>query len=210
MIVNRSRGADIQGAAAISDHFAVQASYFYRWEKTSGGSDSSTVRYKRNLTEIGAGYYLPVNAQKNVIFQFFVGVGLGKFSFTDVDRVASNFHQANIVKVYVQPAFLFRSKGSFTSSVSMRASILNYSKIKTSYSANQLDDYNLDSLNNRGKIFFEPGFTGSFGFKNVPGLRLAFHGGLSFLLSHNFIDYRLINLSVGTWYDIGSLFRKAK
>ena len=210
LIDNRSRGADIQGAAAISDHFAVQASYFYRWEKTSGGSDSSTVRYKRNLTEIGAGYYLPINVQKTVFFQLFVGGGLGKFSFTDVDKTAANFHEVNVVKVYLQPAVLFRSKGSFTSSVSLRASILNYSKIKTSYSANELNNYNLDSLNNRGKIFFEPGFTCSFGFKNVPGLRLAFHGGFSFLVSRHLIDYRIINLSAGTWFDIGSLFRKAK
>lgn len=210
LIDNRSRGTDLQAAAAITDHFAVQAGYFYRWEKTTGGSDSVTVRYKRNLTELGIGYFLPVNNNQNVIFQIFVGAGLGKFSFTDVGRTNNNFHEANITKVYIQPAFLFKTKGSFTSSIGMRASILNYSRIKTNYSASQLDDYRLDSLNSRGKIFFEPGFTGNFGLKGVPALRFSFHGGFSFLLSRHFFDYRFVNLSAGTWIDIGSLFRKSK
>jgi len=210
LIDNRSRGADLQAAAAITDHFAVQAGYFYRWEKTTGGSDSVTVRYKRNLTELGIGYFLPVNDRQNVFFQLFAGAGLGKFSFTDVGRTNNNFHEARIVKVYIQPAFLFKTKGSFTSSIGMRASIINYSRIKTNYTSIELDDYNLDSLTNRGKIFFEPGFTGSFGLKGVPALRFSFHGGFSFLLSRHFIDYRFVNLSVGTWFDIGSLFRKSK
>ncbi|MBL0054891.1 MAG: hypothetical protein IPP31_01630 [Chitinophagaceae bacterium] len=209
-IDNRSRGYDLHGAVAITDHFAIQAGHFYRWEKTTESTDSATVRYKRNLTEFGLGYYLPINVQKSVFFQVFAGAGFGRFSFTDIDRIAANFHQANITKIYIQPAILFRSKGSFSSSVSIRASIMNYSKIQTSYNPSQLDDYNLDSLNNRAKIFFEPGFTGSFGFKNVPGLRFEFQGGLSFLASRKFIDYRLINLSFGTWFDLGSVFRKSK
>jgi hypothetical protein len=209
-IDNRSRGYDLHGAVAITDHFAVQASHFYRWEKTTGGADSTTLRYKRHLTEFGLGYYLPLTTKKNTFFQFFGGIGLGRFSFTDVDRVASNYHQANITKVYLQPAILFRSKGSFSGSVSLRGSIISYSRIKTSYSASQLDDYNLDSLNNRAKFFFEPAFTGSFGFKGLPGLRLEFQGGLSFLAAHSWIDYRIVNFSAGAWVDIGSFFTKKK
>ena len=208
LIDNRSRGYDLHGAAAITDHFAVQASHFYRWEKSSGGKDSLTVRYKRNLTEIGLGYYLPVNDKKNVIFQFFGGAGFGKFSFTDNSKSGYNFHEADITKIYLQPAFLFRSKGSFTSSISLRASIINYSNIKTNYTPTQLSDFNLDNLTNRAKIFFEPAFTGSFGFKNVPGLRFELQGGLSFLMARNYVDYRFFNFSAGTWVDIGSLFHK--
>ena len=210
VIDNRSRGVDVHGAVAITDHFAVQASYFYRWEKSNGGSDSATIRYHRNLAEIGIGYYLPVNQKRNVIFQLFGGAGLGKFSFTDNTIYGFNFHEADITKIYVQPAFLFRSKGSFTSSVSLRSSIIQFRNIKTNYSASQLDDYNLDSLGNRAKIFFEPAFTGSFGFKNLPGLRIEFQGGLSFLASRRYFDYRIVNFSVGTWIDIGALIRKNK
>ena len=210
VIDNRSRGLDVHGAYAISDHFAVQANYFARWERTEGGPDSINVSYKRYLGEIGIGYYLPVNDKKNVFFQFFAGVGLGNFSFTDTDRFGNNYHQSNITKVYLQPAILFRSKGSFTSSISVRGSIISYSKIKTSYSATELDDYKLDRLSSREKIFIEPGFTGSFGFKNLPGIRLEFQGGLSFLLSRTFVDYRFINLSLGTWFDIGAIIGKKK
>jgi len=208
VVDNRSRGVDVHGAIAITDHFAVQASYFYRWEKTSGGSDSTTLRYNRNLTEIGIGYYIPMTNKKNVIFQLFGGAGLGKFSFTDHTKTSFNFHEADITKIYLQPAFLFRSKGSFTSSVSLRSSIIQYRNIKTNYSASQLNDYHLDSLGNRARIFFEPAFTGSFGFKNFPGFRIEFQGGLSFLASRRYLDYRIVNFSLGTWIDIGAMIRK--
>ncbi|MBP6286010.1 MAG: hypothetical protein KTQ13_00435 [Ferruginibacter sp.] len=207
---NRSRGVDVHGAVALTGHFAIQGSYFYRWEKTTGGSDTSTIRYNRNLAELGLGYYIPMNERKNVIFQLFAGAGLGKFSIGDRSIYGYNFHDVNITKIYLQPAFIFRSKGSFSSSVSLRSSILEYSKIRTSYSSSQLNDYNLDSLNNRAKLFFEPAFTGSFGFKDLPGLRIEFQGGLSFLASRKYIDYRIVNFSVGTWIDIGAMVRGNK
>lgn len=163
-INNRSRGYDLQGSVAITNNFAIQASHAYRWEKIEGGPDSITIKYKRNLTEIGLGYYLPVNDKGNTFFQVFAGAGLGKFSFTDVDKVAANYHQANISKIYLQPAILFKSKRSFTTAVSVRFSGINYSKVKTSYSASQLSDYYLDDLTGRMKWFFEPASVSSFGF----------------------------------------------
>ena len=207
-IDNRSRGYDLHGAAAITDNFAVQASHFYRWEKSEGGTDSVTVKYKRNLTEIGLGYYMAINDNRNIFFQIFAGVGLGRFSFTDNDKFGSYFHQANITKIYVQPAILFKSKGSFTTSIALRASSINYSKIKTNYAASQLSDYHLDDLSGRAKWFFEPATVSSFGFKNIPGLRFEVQGGLSFLMARNYIDYRKFNFSIGSWLDIGSLFNK--
>jgi hypothetical protein len=50
---------------------------------------------------------------------------------------------------------------------------------------------------------------GSFGFKNVPGLRFEFQGGLSLLMAKNYIDYRKFNFSIGTWVDVGALFAKS-
>ncbi len=209
-IDNRSRGYDLQGAVAITNNFAIQANHFYRWEKTEGGPDSITLKYKRNLTEIGLGYYLPINDKKNAFFQVFAGAGLGRFSFTDTDKTGNYFHQANITKIYLQPAVLFKSKGSFTTSVAVRFSSINYSKIKTNYSASQLNDYFLEDLSGRAKWFFEPATVSSFGFKNIPGLRFEVQGGLSFLMARNYVDYRKFNFSVGTWVDIGSIFNKNK
>lgn len=207
-IDNRSRGFDLQGAVAITNNFAVQAQHFYRWEKTEGGPDSVTIKYKRNLTEIGLGYYLPVNDKNNTFFQVFAGAGLGQFSFTDVDKTGSYYHQANITKIYLQPAVLFKSKGSFTTSVSVRFSGINYSKIRTNYSAAQLDDYHLEDLSGRARWFFEPASVSSFGLKGVPGLRFEVQGGLSFLMAREYRDYRKFNFSIGTWVDMASLFRK--
>lgn len=209
-IDNRSRGYDLQGAVAITNNFAIQAAHAYRWEKTEGGPDSTTLRYKRNLTELGLGYYLPINDNGSTFFQVFAGAGLGRFSFTDIDKTGSYYHQANITKIYLQPAILFKSKGSFTTSVSVRFSGINYSKIKTNYAAGQLNDYHLEDLNGRAKWFFEPATVSSFGFKGLPGLRFEVQGGLSFLMARNYIDYRKFNFSVGTWVDMGSIFSKNK
>jgi hypothetical protein len=207
-IDNRSRGYDLQGAVAITNNFAVQANHFYRWEKTEGGPDSLTLKYKRNLTEIGLGYYLPVNDKNNVFFQVFAGAGLGRFSFTDNDKTGNYYHQANITKIYLQPAVLFKSKGSFTTAVALRFSGIGYSKIRTNYSASQLDDYHLDDLTGRLKWFFEPATVSSFGFKNVPGLRFEVQGGLSFLMARNYVDYRKFNFSIGSYINLRPLFSK--
>ena len=209
-IDNRSRGYDLQGAVAITNNFAIQANHFYRWEKTEGGPDSLILKYKRNLTEIGLGYYLPINDKGNAFFQIFAGAGLGRFSFTDNDKTGNYFHQANITKIYLQPAVLFKSKGSFTTSVAVRVSGISYSKIKSNYSAAQLNDYHLEDLNGKAKWFFEPATVSSFGFKNIPGLRFEVQGGLSFLMARNYVDYRKFNFSIGSWIDIGSIFNKNK
>lgn len=207
-IDNRSRGYDLQGAVAITNNLAIQAAHAYRWEKAQGGPDSITIKYKRNLTEIGFGYYMPVNDKNNTFFQVFAGAGLGKFSFTDVDKTSSYYHEATITKVYLQPAISFKSKGSFTTSVSVRFSRINYSKIKTNYSVGQLDDYHLENLNSRAKWFFEPASISSFGFKGLPGLRFEVQAGLSFLMAREYRDYRKFNFSIGSYLDFASLFRK--
>lgn len=205
---NRSRGYDLHGAVAITNNFAIQAAHAYRWERTTGGPDSITIKYKRNLTEIGLGYYLPVNDKRNTFFQVFAGAGLGKFSFTDFDKTGNYYHQANITKIYLQPAILFKSKGSFTTSVAVRFSGISYSKVKTNYSASQLSDYDLQDLTGRSKWFFEPASVSSFGFKGLPGLRFEVQGSLSFLMAREYRDYRKFNFSIGTWLDIGQLFTK--
>lgn len=209
-VYNKSRGYDVHGAVAVTDHFAIQAGHFYRWEKTEGGRDNIMLKYKRNITEIGLGYFRPINEKKNVFFQIFAGAGLGKFSFTDITATGANFHETNISKIYLQPAFLMRSNGSFTNTIALRFSSISYSKIKTSYTIDEQDDYKLDGLNRRSKIFFEPAYVGSFGIKNLPGLRFEFQGSLSLLLDEKYVDYRKFNLSAGTWIDIGALFNKNK
>ncbi len=208
-IYSNTNGFDVQGAYALSDNWAIQASHFQRWERTTGGPDSVTVKYNRNLTELGGGYYFAMNKGKTAFFQVMGGAGLGKFSFTDQSVYGDYFHQADIFKFYVQPAFVFRSKGSFSTSIALRGSVVKFNSIKTNYTANQLSDYQLSNLDYRAKFFFEPAFVSSFGFKNVPGLRFEFQGSLSLLAAYDPFNYRPANFSVGSYLDFGSLKRSA-
>lgn len=207
-IYTHTNGVDAQGAYALSDNWALQASYFRRWESTSGGPDTVNVKYNRNMVEFGGGYYSAMNRRKTAFFQVFAGVGLGKFSFTDRSINGNYFHQSNVFKFYVQPAFVFRSKGSFSTSVALRGSVIKFNSIKTDYNAGQLSDFELNDLDYRAKFFFEPAFVSSFGFKNVPGLRFEVQCSVSLLAAYEPFSYRPANFSVGSYFDLGSLRRE--
>jgi hypothetical protein len=213
-----SNGVDVHGAYAISNRFALQANFFSRSEMNggdySGASDSSVIRYKRNLTELGGGYYTRLTRGKSrgLYFQAFAGIGLGKFSFTDNGRDNNggqtlNFHEAKIVKLYIQPAIMFQSKKQVEVAVSSRFSIIKYNKIKTDYDYNQLTIYELADLNNGPVVFWEPAFVNAFGFGNFP-VKIEYQLSLSVLMSHRFIDSRSFNFSVGLQSDIARLFKK--
>ena len=65
---NYNRGFDIQTAWAVSNHFAVMLNESVRWEKNGGNdsffpNDSSFLSYKRNFTEVGAGYFTSAEKQ---------------------------------------------------------------------------------------------------------------------------------------------------
>ena len=135
-------------------------------------------------------------------------MGLGKFSFTDHSINGDFFHQSNIFKFYIQPAFLFRSKGSFSYAVDVRGSFIKYNSIKTNYTADALTKYKLNNLDGGAKFFLEPGFTGSFGFKNLPGLPIEVQGSVSIFPSDNPFNYRKPDFSIGSYLDFGSLKRR--
>jgi len=215
---NRSAGFDLQGAYAISNKFALQVNYYHRTEKNNGdfsanNLDSSVINYTRNLTEFGFGYYRRLLHNDQGIFQVFVGVGFGRFKFTDIGRdqnnvFHNNFHDAGITKLYVQPAFTIRNKKNFAASISSRVSLIYYRDIKTDYSATDLDNYKLDSLSFRPRLFWEPAIVNTFGFKKLPGLQLEFQVGLSLLQSRLFIDYRSFNFSGGVLFDVPKLLKR--
>lgn len=204
---NSVNGIDVQGAYALSDHWALQAAHMQRWERTTGGVDSVNIKYRRNLTELGVGYYFPMNSNLNAWFQVFGGGGFGKFNFTDSSVYGNYFHESDVLKFYVQPGFYFRSKGSFSVSIAVRGSFIKFNSIKTNYPSSDLDNYRLNQMGNKVKFFLEPAVVSSFGFKNVPGLRIEFQGGLSLLTAETPFDYRSQNFSIGTYLDFGSLRR---
>lgn len=213
----KARGFDAQGAYAVSNHWAVQLNYFNRKERNAGDfdnnlRDSTVINYRRNLTEIAAGYFHQLDENKQVMFQVFAGAGFGKFSFTDDGRdyngvYRSRFHQSNITKIFIQPALMIRSKGNFAASLSSRHSIIYFKNIKTDYTNTELNNYTLDSLGYRPKFFWEPALVNTFGFKKLPGLQLEFQIGFAFLMSRRFVDYRSSNISAGLLFDLPKLFK---
>lgn len=213
-----SQGFDVQGAVAVTNNIAVQADYYYRGEKSTSTSSSSSnfaksvVDYKRNMFVIGAGYFTPVDKNKKVFVQVFGGVGFGKTNIKDkgVDQSQANysrFYDVNLTKFYLEPSISFRHKEIFSATVATRASVIKFRNIKTDYSLFERQDFNLDSLDRFAVAFFEPSFIGSFGFPKAPGVRVEFQVGLSVLWEEDFIDYRPFNFSVGLAFDIGKLIR---
>jgi len=212
----KARGYDLQAAYAFTHHWAGQLNYFHRNERNAGDFDnnildSTVINYKRNLTEIAAGYFHTLNDNQQAIVQIFAGIGLGKFSFTDNGRdqnsvYRSRHHDMNIIKLFIQPAFMIRSKKNFAASLSSRNSLIFFKKVSTNYTAAELDNYKLDSLTISPRLFWEPAVINTFGFKKIPGMQLEFQLGMSFLMSHRFVDYRAFNFSAGLLFDLPKLF----
>ncbi|HMJ47055.1 MAG TPA: hypothetical protein VK498_06970 [Ferruginibacter sp.] len=214
---NNSYGFDLQGAFAIGKHFALQSGYYSRQEKNEGNFstnlDSSVIRYKRNLFEFGVGYYRLLDSASHFTFQVFSGAGIGKFSFTDNGKnqggvFYNRFHEADITKVYLQPALVFLPGPQISLSVSSRFSLINFHNINTDYTDSELRNYELDSLGHSDVIFWEPSFINSFGFKKIPGLRMEYQLGMSLLMSRKFVDGRSFNFSAGLVLDLQKMLKR--
>ena len=211
-----NRGFDINGAVALTDHFAIQANYFNRTEKDHqyiNKPDSTGVIYKRNLTEIGAGYFRQMGRRNRATFQVFGGAGTGVSSFVDKDNFQNNvivprYHRARILKLYAQPAFNFRKSENFAISVSSRLSYISFSNIKTDYTDAELNTYHLKYLASEPQAFWEPAFTNTFGFKKLPGVKFEYQVQLSLILNvDSYIHYTPFNFSLGLVLDIPKLFK---
>jgi hypothetical protein len=213
----RSSGIDLQGAYAINKKFAVQLNYFSRTEKNGGNYstslDSAVIHYKRKLTEFGAGYYARLNTGSSLIFQLFAGAGFGDFDFIDngkdANQVAySRYHHAGILKLFIQPAFQYQDKKRVAASLSSRVSVINFRKVKTNYSRQEQENFELDRITSSPAVFWEPAFINTFGFKKLPGFFLEYQAGLSLLMSRRFVDARSFNFSLGVHADLPKLLKK--
>ena len=121
-----NRGYDLQGAFAISNHWALTGSHYNRKEQdvynagyTTNYFDSSIVRYKRNITDIGAGYFMQMGKNRNAFFALYGGIGKGKLTWNDqgLDKSSLPYQrnlQVNLMKYFIQPAFNFYSARYFS------------------------------------------------------------------------------------------------
>lgn len=213
-------GIDIQAAFAISRHWAVMANESIRYEKNSGDfdfslSDSAVIRYRRNLTEIGGGYYTSLPGAGNLRFQCMGGLGLGNFSMNDngknnLNQYYSRFHETRITKFFIQPAIQLRYNKFFSTSFATRFTVLWFNDIRTNYTADELQAFLLNELSSSPRTFLEPAMINIFSFKKLPAYKLELQFGFASLVSHRFVDYRSINISAGASVDLSKLKKKER
>ena len=215
---DRSNGFDLQGAVAVTNNFALQANYAKRTEYNNDNEnyrDSSGIRYNRRLAEFGLGYFNSIHRNDKVLFQVFAGMGTGRSSFTDKGMDFNNVfyerhHQADMLKVYVQPAIIFRPRENFVLSVSSKLNFINFRNIKTDYTDAELNTYQLNDLPHSSRTFWEPAFTNSFGFNKLPGVRFEYQFSAALQVDERHIDYRSFNFGIGMMLDIPKMFRSGK
>lgn len=211
---NKSKGYDVQGAYAITNHWAVQTSYFFRSELNGGvtqsNRDSSSIRYKRNTGSIGIGYYKKIGKHDNV-FQVFAGAGIGNYKINDKGikdyNLYNRYHHAAISKYYLQPALILSEKNISLGLVS-RFSFVHYKNIKTDYTESEQLDYNLTDLQNRVLSFWEPAFILNIGVSSFPALKLEMQAGASATMDNYYYDVKTFNGSIGLIMDFSKLKNK--
>ena len=216
-------GFDVHGAYALSNHWAVTAGYFFRRERdyyTTFRSifDSSDVRYKRNIFDVGAGYFVFLDASKKISANIYAGIGTGKFSINDAGFANSlpykRFHNSSITKWYIMPSLNFFSRQSFRFSFATKFSFVHYGNIQTSYTGSELSYFGLDKIANATLYFFEPAFSFQFGSRDVPWLGINIVSSFtSNYHSHDYyneshLDVRGANFSIGMSADFSKMKKK--
>jgi len=206
---NSINGFDLHGAWAVSNHFAVMLNESFRWEKNGGNDsffpgDSSLLKYKRNFTEFGAGYFTPGAYNEKMQFQLFGGMAFGASDISD-DYISNGvhtdkYHNSNVTKIFIQPAVIYNLGKHFSTALASRFTEVIFTHIHTNYTPEELDNYILDSLKVSPVFFWEPAASYTFSFKKFP-VKLRIQGSISILLNHRFVEHRTGNLAVGIIAD---------
>jgi hypothetical protein len=206
---NSNRGFDIHISWAITNHLATMLNESYRWEKNGGNdsffpNDSSLLSYKRNFTEIGVGYFTPVQYNEKMQFQLFGGAAFGSSNIYDAyvsnNMQINKYHKSNVTKVFLQPAIIYSPFKNFSGALTSRFTEVIFTHIHTNYTFTELDNYILDSLTVSPVFFWEPAVSYTFGFKKLP-LKLRIQGSISVLLNHRFVEHRTGNIALGIIAD---------
>jgi hypothetical protein len=214
-----AHGVDLQGAYAMSNHWAITAGFFNRREKDKySGSynlfDSSVVRYKRNLYDIGGGYFTSIDKKKTLTANLYAGFAGGKFSFEDNGKDDSHvdyarYHESAIGKWFFQPSINFMPVNYVRFSFAAKFSYVHYGKIQTSYTANELAYFGLDKIANKTVNFFEPSFNIQLGIPEYPWIKIdAEVSSTSYNHSYSpHLNVRSSNGSIGLSFDFSKMKR---
>lgn len=219
---NTDVNLNIQSAYAVTNHFAVLASYsgtilerdqfqFTDYSTTY----SNLVNYKRNQFEIGAGIFYPLTKKKTVMFECFTGYGFGKLNITDKyvengNTTSSGFYNANTNKFFIQPSLTLHPGKNFFLSLGFRYVNAGYSTIRTSYTEQETTEYYLKDIRTNRVEFIEPFLTANFRFKEVPWLMLQYQSYFTSQISTQLVYYRFSHNNFAVVIDPKLLFVKKK
>lgn len=213
-----NNGFDLQAAYAISDHFAITTDYFKRNEKDAIYDydrtyfDSSIVRYKRNLTNFGIGYFTPITNDKKITANIYTGIGFGKYSFTDngFNNGVAYYrdYSSNMSKWYLQPSINFFVSKYFRTALISKISWVRFNDIITSYTPAELTYLDLDKVPGKTLSFFEGTWNMQVSFKNTNWFYLD--GGFTFssdpfVNNESNLEARNFNASIGISLDLSKL-----
>ncbi len=154
---NYNHGGDLQAAYAITDHWAVLASYHGRREqdritnKPNSFGSYSEVNYRRTGWEIGTSFFLPLDSRKVSFFYVDGGFGFTKNSLIDRSFIDSinqvrNFNHRS-ARFFIQPG-IYTGSNVIRFNIGLRFQYSAFSGQETSYTALELDRYSLSGLNN--------------------------------------------------------------
>jgi hypothetical protein len=212
------------GAYAITDYFAITASYtgtiaerdqFQFSEPGSSITSAERVEYKRKHLEIGAGFFYPISSNKKIFIECFGGAGLGKLKINDEfikNNVVkeSNYFISRANTIFIQPSITLHSGNGSFFSLGGRYISTGYRLLNSSYTKEQIAEYNLQNITTKRIGFIEPFYSLNFGFKDVPWLRLHYQSGFSYILSKDLVYSRIFQNTVGIIIDPRLVFSKKK
>jgi len=191
-----SGGADVHGAYAITDNWRVLAGYSYKHitqvytydtTKYYGGGgifapartqtnifDSSLIKYNSSFFQIGAGYSMPLNARKTIMYNLHAGIDFGQLTLNDAGLNGSGnpytrYYSVKTTKSWLQGAFNFGNVRTILNcSLGGRFSLLHFSNPTTTYLQQELDYFYLNKITGQTYFFWEPYFDVQV---RVPGLK---------------------------------------
>jgi len=206
----------IQGAYAVTNHFAVLASYngTINGHSVLGYNERKyepmdAEEYKRNSTEFGAGFFYPISADKKTILETYAGYGFGGNKIAELNNnTITGFHNSKTTRFFLQPIISFHLSRYATLSIPFRFTSVGYSDIKTNFTQGHLDTFQFSGLAKKRVAFLEPGCVLSVGLNNFPWIRIQCQANAIFFLGGPHVNYRDNYFSFGFHFDPVNAIKK--
>lgn len=216
----RSDGFDLQGAYALSDHWALTTSWFYRKETDRDTRisifDSSMINYKRKIIETGGGYFISINPKKTITLNVYGGVGVGKFLMSESGKKSGlsydRFYNVNVLKWYVQPSLNFMPGKYFRFAFYFKPTFVRYGRYTSDYLPDEYTYFGFQKIHKRMISFSEMGYDLQLGIPKVPWIFIEHSVAFAAIKTYNIANTQLVsrgsNVSIGLNVNFGKMKKK--